>query len=120
MDPTSMVRWITAPRQPLNPSRKVDQKSLFCCGIADTVKTKFKVEPGDERYSEDRWYAWLKDDWVLYRRKRLFPTLRLMGKPTCFCSPAPFSALCDRKEGSDDARSVITRCVSLANSRACR
>jgi hypothetical protein len=29
-----------------------------------TVKTKFKVEPGDERYPEDRWYAWLKDQWV--------------------------------------------------------
>jgi len=42
-----------------------DPKSLFCCGIADTVKTKFKVEAGNERYPEDRWYAWLKDDWVL-------------------------------------------------------
>jgi putative tryptophan/tyrosine transport system substrate-binding protein len=36
----------------------------FCCGVADTVKTKFKVEPGDERYPEDRWYAWIKDEWL--------------------------------------------------------
>src|SRR5205823_1951242 len=41
-----------------------DEKSLFCCGVADTVKTKFKVEPGDERYPEDRWYAWIKDEWL--------------------------------------------------------
>ena len=48
-----------------NPHRALDPKSLFCCGIADTVKTKFKVEAGNERYPEDRWYAWLKDDWVV-------------------------------------------------------
>src|SRR5262245_604054 len=47
-----------------NPHRQHDPKSLFCCGIADTVKTRFKVEAGDERYPEDRWYAWLKDGWV--------------------------------------------------------
>jgi hypothetical protein len=47
-----------------NPHRQLDPKSLFCCGEADTVKTKFKVEEGDERYPEDRWYAWLKNDWV--------------------------------------------------------
>jgi hypothetical protein len=22
------------------------------------------ASPGDERYPEDRWYAWLKDEWV--------------------------------------------------------
>jgi len=41
--------WFEGLQRPdnhLNPSRKIDQKSLFCCGIADTVKTKFKVEPG--------------------------------------------------------------------------
>ena len=35
-----------------NPSR--DEKSRSCCGIADTVKTQFRVEPGDEKYPEDR------------------------------------------------------------------
>ena len=33
------------------------------CGIADTVKTKFKVEPGDGKHPDDRWYAWLKEEW---------------------------------------------------------
>ena len=45
-----------------NPQR--DQRSRFCCGVADTVKTTFRVEPGDERYPEDRWYAWIKDEWL--------------------------------------------------------
>jgi len=52
------------PDNHLAPYRTIDPKSLSCCGVADTVKTKFKVEPGDERYPEDRWYAWLKDQWV--------------------------------------------------------
>src|SRR6267142_642168 len=52
------------PDNHLAPYRNIDPKSLFCCGIADTVKTKFKVEPGNERYPEDRWHAWLKDEWV--------------------------------------------------------
>jgi hypothetical protein len=41
-----------------------DPKSRFCCGVADTVKTKFKVEPGGEAYPEDRWYAWISDKWI--------------------------------------------------------
>jgi hypothetical protein len=45
-----------------SPSRR--DRSLYCCGVADTVKTKFKVEPGDEQYPEDRWYAWIKDEWI--------------------------------------------------------
>ena len=28
------------------------------------MKTKFKVEAGDEKYPEDRWYAWFKDEWI--------------------------------------------------------
>ena len=33
------------PDNHLAPYRNIDPKSLFCCGIADTVKTKFKIEP---------------------------------------------------------------------------
>ena len=76
--------------------RKLDQKSLFCCGIADTVKTKFKVEPGDERYPEDRWYAWLKDDWVRVPSAKIVPDFApdgqaylflLAGTIQCFVRP---------------------------------
>jgi hypothetical protein len=50
------------PDNDANPHR--DEKSRFCCDIADTVKAKFKVEPGNEKYPEDRWYAWIKDEWI--------------------------------------------------------
>jgi hypothetical protein len=57
--------WFKSLQRPdndANPQR--DEKSRFCCDIADTVKAKFKVEPGDEKYPEDRWYAWIKDEWI--------------------------------------------------------
>ena len=41
--------WLQNLHRPDNdahPSRKFDHKSLFCCGAADVVKTKFKVETG--------------------------------------------------------------------------
>jgi hypothetical protein len=59
--------WFQNLQRPDNvqhPERQLDPKSLFCCGAADVVKTKFKVESGDERYPEDRWYAWITDEWV--------------------------------------------------------
>ncbi len=59
--------WFQNLQRPDNdrhPSRQLDSKSLFCCGVADTVKTKFKVEPGDAKHPEDRWYAWLNDAWA--------------------------------------------------------
>src|SRR4051794_12506230 len=54
------------PDNHLEPYRNTDPKSLFCCGIADTLKIKFKVEPGNERYPEDRWHAWPKDEWATH------------------------------------------------------
>jgi hypothetical protein len=35
-----------------------------CCGQADIVKTKFKVENTGGPYPEDRWYAWLYESWM--------------------------------------------------------
>jgi hypothetical protein len=52
------------PDNDAHPERKIDHKSLFCCGAADLVKTKFRVENGDERYPEDRWYAWINEQWI--------------------------------------------------------
>jgi hypothetical protein len=59
--------WFQNLQRPDNnahPYRQADHKSLFCCGAADVVKTKFKVEPAGDRYPEDVWYAWLDDSWV--------------------------------------------------------
>jgi hypothetical protein len=55
-------KGLQRPDNDANPHR--DEKSRFCCDIADTVKAKFKVEPGDEKYPEDRWYALIKDEWI--------------------------------------------------------
>lgn len=60
--------WLKSLRRPDNdryPERQFDEKSLFCCGEADIVKTKFKVESTGGPYPEDRWYAWLHDAWTL-------------------------------------------------------
>src|SRR5712691_4305329 len=60
--------WFQNLKRPDNdryPDRKLNSKSLYCCGAADVVKTKFKVESTSGPYPEDRWYAWLNDDWTL-------------------------------------------------------
>ena len=41
-----------------------NEKSRSCCGAAGVVKTEFKVENGDEGYPEDRWYAWINEQWI--------------------------------------------------------
>ena len=72
------------PDNHLNPHRQLDSKSLFCCGIADTVKTKFKVEAGNERYPEDRWYAWLKEQWVPIPSEKIVQDYAPDGQPYLF------------------------------------
>jgi hypothetical protein len=36
----------------------------YCCGEADVVKTKFKVESNGGLHPDDTWYAWLNEAWV--------------------------------------------------------
>jgi hypothetical protein len=60
-------RWFESLQRPdnhLHPERQLDHKSLFCCGAADVVKTKFKIEPSGDRYPEDTWYAWINESWT--------------------------------------------------------
>jgi hypothetical protein len=60
--------WFQNLKRPDNakhPYRQLDSKSLYCCGAADVVKTKFKVESAGGPYPEDQWYAWLNDTWTL-------------------------------------------------------
>jgi hypothetical protein len=61
-----------------------DEKSRFCCGVADTVKTKFKVEPGNEKYPEDRWYAWFKEEWILIPPEKIVQDYSPDGQPYLF------------------------------------
>jgi hypothetical protein len=60
--------WLESLLRPDNhthPERQSDRKSLFCCGEADIVKTRFRVENNGGRYPEDQWYAWLNESWTL-------------------------------------------------------
>jgi hypothetical protein len=60
--------WFESLKRPDNylyPQRRADPKSLYCCGEADIVKTKFKVEYTGGPYPEDNWYAWLNGSWTL-------------------------------------------------------
>jgi hypothetical protein len=50
------------PDNHLNPHR--DEKSRYCCGIADVVDTKFKVESAGGPHPDDVWYAWLNEKWA--------------------------------------------------------
>ena len=50
------------PDNHLNPHR--DEKSRSCCGIADVVDTRFKVEGNGGSHPDDVWYAWLNEKWV--------------------------------------------------------
>jgi hypothetical protein len=61
-----LSRWFKALKRPdgwKNPDW--DEKSKYCCDVADAVKTRFKLEKADgARYPEDAWYAWINDTWV--------------------------------------------------------
>ncbi len=59
-----LKHWLESLLRPDNdqhPSRQLDRKSLFCCGEADIVKTRFRVENTGGAYPEDQWYAWLNE-----------------------------------------------------------
>jgi hypothetical protein len=67
-----------------SPERWTDPKSLMCCGAADTVKTRFRIEPAGGRHPEDRWYAWLNDEWVLVPPEKIVPDFAPDGQPYLF------------------------------------
>jgi hypothetical protein len=58
----SWFQNLQRPDSHLNPQR--DEKSRYCCGIADTVDTKFKVESTGGPHPDDVWCAWLNETWV--------------------------------------------------------
>jgi hypothetical protein len=63
-----LKHWLESLQRPDNhkyPDRRFDHKSLFCCGEADIVKTRFKVESAGGPHPEDQWYAFLNETWTL-------------------------------------------------------
>jgi hypothetical protein len=80
-------QWFENLQRPDNnshPERSIDHKSLFCCGAADLAKTKFKVENGDERYPEDRWYAWVNERWIPIPQEKIVKDYAPDGQPYLF------------------------------------
>jgi len=65
-----------------NPQR--DAKSRSCCGVADVVKTKFRVESGDEKYPEDRWHAWIGEQWIPIPPEKIVKDYAPNGQPYLF------------------------------------
>ena len=79
--------WLQNLQRPDNdayPSRKLDHKSLFCCGQADVVKTQFKVENAGGKYPEDTWYAWLNNSWTKIPAEKIVKDHAPDGEPYLF------------------------------------
>jgi hypothetical protein len=77
--------WFQALERPDNDKHPYrDTKSRSCCGAADVVKTKFRVESGDERYPEDRWYAWINDQWISIPPEKIVKDHAPNGQPYLF------------------------------------
>jgi hypothetical protein len=70
------------PDNDAHPSRKFDHKSLFCCGAADVVKTKFKVELAGGRHPDDVWYAWINDAWTRIPPEKIVKDYEIAPEPT--------------------------------------
>lgn len=89
--------WLEGLQRPDNDRHPYrDPKSQFCCGEADIVRTKFKVENTGGRYPEDRWYAWLNESWTLIPPEKILEEhapngeaflFLLAGTIQCFVRP---------------------------------
>jgi hypothetical protein len=60
-----------------------------CDGAGDVVATRFRVEPGDASYPENRWFAWLNDQWVFIPPNRIAPDYAPDGTARLFIMTAP-------------------------------
>jgi hypothetical protein len=79
--------WFQNLQRPDNdrhPERKLDPKSLSCCGAADVVKTKFKVENNGSQYPEDTWFAWLNESWTRIPNEKIVKDHAPNGQPYLF------------------------------------
>jgi hypothetical protein len=103
--------WFESLQRPdnhLHPERNTDHKSLYCCGAADIVKTKFMVEPGNERYPEASGMRGSTMPGPGFRRRRSSRISPPTTRPTCSCWQARSSVSCgpgaacsrDREAGS--------------------
>ena len=107
--------WFENLRRPdnhLHPERNVDPKSQYCCGAADVVRTRFKVEMAGGEYPEDSWYAWLNNSWTKIPPEKIVEGHAPNGQPYLFCSPARYSASCGPRAAFEPWR---TRGISASS-----
>ena len=79
--------WFQNLQRPDNdshPERKLDPKSLSCCGAADVVRTKFRVENNGGQYPEDTWFAWLNESWTRIPNEKIVKDHAPNGQPYLF------------------------------------
>jgi hypothetical protein len=79
---TDFLRDLQRPDNDRHPDR--DKHARSCCDAGDTVKTKFKVEPGDGQHLDDRWYAWLNERWVVIPPEKIVPNHAPDGRAYLF------------------------------------
>ena len=78
------LQSLQRPDNEQNPHRKIDPKSLSCCGAADTVKTRYRVESSGGPYPEDVWYAWLNEQWIRVPPEKIVKGYAPDGQPFLF------------------------------------
>ena len=84
------LRYLQRPDNHKHPER--DQTVRSCCDAGDTVRTKFKVDPGGGPHPEDRWYAWLNDKWVAIPPDVIVPDYAPDGQAYLFVIEVPIEA----------------------------
>ncbi len=72
------------PNNHLHPERDLNPKSQYCCGAADVVRTRFKVETAGGEYPEDSRYAWLGDSWTKIPHEKIVEDHAPNGQPYLF------------------------------------
>ena len=80
----AFLESLQRPDNDQNPQRRQDPKSLSCCGAADTVKTRYRVESTGGAYPDDVWYAWLNDRWVRIPPEKIVKDYSPDGQPFLF------------------------------------
>lgn len=61
-----------------------DPRSRSCCGAGDVVKTRFKVEDAGDKHPDDRWYAWISEQWIAIPPEKIVPDHAPDGQPYLF------------------------------------
>jgi hypothetical protein len=77
--------WLESLHRPDNaqhPYRR--DQSLLCCGAADLVTTQFRVEYAGGPHPDDRWFAWVGNEWIKIPPEKIVADHSPDGRPYLF------------------------------------